>query len=84
MGFVPAMRKLGFLFFLGDLVNVDLEIAWLWFSLSRTGGDKDGRYHCLMTKEKAKSLGTKLDLAKMSSRSIDLQARIFGQAVEST
>jgi len=76
-GCVPAMRKLGFIFYDGTLTELDLETSWLWFDLSRTAGDKDGREHCFMVSAKSSKLGIEMDDGSLFKRSIEMREKIF-------
>ena len=52
--FVPAMRELGLAFFEGKFLDQNLEEAWIWFNLSRSGGDPEGQDNCFKVKARAK------------------------------
>ena len=78
--FVPAMRELGLAFFEGKFLDQNLEEAWIWFNLSRSGGDPEGQDNCFKVKARAKETSKIINDQAMLKRSFEMHAKIYGQA----
>ena len=78
--FVPAMRELGLVFFEGNFLDPNLEEAWIWFNLSRSGGDPEGQANCFKVKARARETSKKINSEAMMKRSFEMHVKIYGQA----